>query len=403
MKFVARRFDTGEVVEVQVLGERIAHVSRLPSGLSGSKHSSPAEAAALPYVAPAFLDIQVNGYAGQEFSSLELTPAGVAAIIEAHNPFGVAALLPTLTTQSPRVLSHGLQAIAAACESSADLAHRIPGMHLEGPFMSSEDGPRGAHPAEHCQPPNWDLFQRLQQAAGGRIRIVTMSVEFPESPAFIERATASGVVVAIGHTAATGEQIRRAVDAGAQLSTHLGNGAHRMLRRHPNYLWDQLAEDRLSASLIVDGHHLPPEVVKCLVRGKTAARCILVSDESGLAGLPPGPYSSSGCELEILPDGRLVIAGQDQLLAGASAPIGVGIAKVMEFAGVDLATAVAMATVHPARLLGLPEPCLRPGAAADLVLFDLQEGTAGNGSYQLRVGATIVGGTLRYGKLCEAA
>lgn len=311
--------------------------------------------------------------------------------------------MPTLTTQSPEVLSHGLATIAAACEGSAEVARRVPGIHLEGPFMSSEDGPRGAHPAEHCRVPDWELFQRLQEAAGGRIRILTMSVEFAEAPRFIERATAAGVVISIGHTAATGEQIKAAVDAGAQLSTHLGNGAHRMLRRHPNYIWDQLSEDRLMASLIVDGHHLPPEVVKAFVRGKTPERCILVSDESGLAGLPPGRYTSSGCELEILPDGRLVIAGQDQLLAGASRPIGVGVANVMNFAGVDLATAVAMATTHPARLLSLPEPALRPGAPANLVLFHLQRCSTTEQVVGLEVAATVLDGQLRYGKLCEPA
>ncbi len=397
MKFFARRYDTGEAVAVETSGDRLARITALPSG---SLAAGPLDS--LPWVAPAFLDIQVNGFAGQEFSSLDLTPERVAAIIAAHDPFGVAALLPTLTTQSPEVLAHGLKAIAAACEDSA-LARRAPGIHLEGPFMSAEDGPRGAHPAEHCRKPDWELFQRLQDAAQGRIRIITMSVEFSEAPAFIERATASGVVVAIGHTAASGDQVRRAVDAGAQLSTHLGNGAHRMLRRHPNYIWDQLAEDRLWASLIVDGHHLPPEVVKCFVRGKTPARCILVSDESGLAGLPPGRYTSSGCELEILPDGRLVIAGQDQLLAGASLPIGVGVAKVVDYAGVDLATAVSMATVNPARLLGLPEPSLRPGAAADLVLFGWRPACGSDRPCELTVTALLVGGKLQSGKLCEAA
>lgn len=395
MKFAARRFDNAQVVQVEVAGERLLRITALDSAA--------APQGPLPYVAPAFWDVQVNGYRGQEFSSLDLTAEKVASIVEDHVPFGVGAIMPTLTTQSPEVLSHGLATIAAACEGSAEVARRVPGIHLEGPFMSSEDGPRGAHPAEHCRVPDWELFQRLQEAAGGRIRILTMSVEFAEAPRFIERATAAGVVISIGHTAATGEQIKAAVDAGAQLSTHLGNGAHRMLRRHPNYIWDQLSEDRLMASLIVDGHHLPPEVVKAFVRGKTPERCILVSDESGLAGLPPGRYTSSGCELEILPDGRLVIAGQDQLLAGASRPIGVGVANVMNFAGVDLATAVAMATTHPARLLSLPEPALRPGAPANLVLFHLQRCSTTEQVVGLEVAATVLDGQLRYGKLCEPA
>jgi N-acetylglucosamine-6-phosphate deacetylase len=159
------------------------------------------------------------------------------------------------------------------------------------------------------------------------------------------------------------------VDAGARLSTHLGNGCHPTLRRHPNYLWDQLADDRLTATLIADGHHLPPEVVKTFVRAKTAERTILVSDMSAMAGLPPGRYGSQLCELEILADGRIVIAGQVQLLAGASRPLTAGIANVMRFAGASLRDAVEMASYHPAALLGLHSCDLHPGASADFVLL----------------------------------
>jgi N-acetylglucosamine-6-phosphate deacetylase len=154
-----------------------------------------------------------------------------------------------------------------------------------------------------------------------------------------------------------------------------------------------MAEDRLSASLIVDGHHLPAEVVKTIVRAKMPERCILVSDLSGLAGLPPGRYSTQLCELEILADGRLVIAGQDQLLAGASRPIGTGVATVMRFAGVDLALAVSMASQQPARLIGLPENQLRVGDPADAVLFELR--SAGPSSSTLEVRATMTAGRLR--------
>jgi N-acetylglucosamine-6-phosphate deacetylase len=233
----------------------------------------------------------------------------------------------------------------------------------------------------------------LQDAAKGRIRILTLSPEYPQASAFIGRVVQSGVVVAIGHTTADSTQIRAAVDAGASLSTHLGNGAGRMLRRHPNYIWDQLADDRLMASLIVDGHHLPAEVVQSMVRAKTPARCLLVSDLSGLAGLPPGRYSTELCELEILPEGRLVIADQDQLLAGAAAPIGMGVANVMCFAGVDLAIAVSMASDHPRRLLNLADNHLLPGDAADAALFDLEHSTTGQVA-NLVIRATLTGGDL---------
>jgi N-acetylglucosamine-6-phosphate deacetylase len=392
MQFLARRYDNSAIVQVTLEAAQVVSVATLDvadvtvSDVTGKRQDL------MPWVAPGFIDIQVNGHSGQEFSSLDLTPEKVAAVVRKHFEFGVTGICPTLTTQSFAVLSHGMRAISAACREDAVIGRTVWGIHLEGPYFSTEDGARGAHPVEHCRRPDWDEFQRLQAAADGRIAILTMSPEFDEAPAFIELATRSGVIVSIGHTGANRSQIRAAVDAGAQLSTHLGNGAHRMLRRHPNYLWDQMAEDRLMASLIVDGHHLPPEVVQTMVRAKTPERCILVSDESGLAGLPAGRYTSSGCELEILADGRLVIAGQDQLLAGASLPIGVGVTNVMRFAKVDLEMAVNMASLHPARLLHRRAGGLRPGDSADLVLFDLDD-------QALRVKATIAGGALVYGNL----
>lgn len=387
MPFLARRYDTLDSVEVSLTGARIDRVRPVAVSPEASRH--------LPLVAPGFVDVQTNGYGGQEFSSPRLTPEAVAQVVRQHYAFGVTGLCPTFTTQSYEVLGHGMQAVAEACRRWPDVDAAIVGIHQEGPYFSTEDGPRGAHPLEHCRRPDWNDFQRLQQAADGRIRLLTMSVEFDEAPEFIARVVTSGVTVAIGHTGASGQQIRAAVDAGARLSTHLGNGAHRMLRRHPNYIWDQLAEDRLLASLIVDGHHLPPEVVKSFVRAKTPSRCILVSDASGLAGLPAGRYTGSGCELEVLPDGRLVIAGQDQLLAGASLPIGVGIANVMRFAGVDLATAVEMASVTPSRLLGATCGGLRPGDRADLAVFRMPDDSPAG----LDIVATIAAGQIVFGSL----
>jgi N-acetylglucosamine-6-phosphate deacetylase len=352
---------------------------------------------AWPWIAPGFLDIQVNGFGGQEFSSRELTPQKVLEIVRSFDAFGVVRCCPTVTTESLDVLEHALRTIAAACESSPEVARRVVGVHLEGPFITREDGPRGAHPLPHCREPDWDVFQRLQEVAKGRIRIHTMSPEFDGSADFIRRVAQSGVVVAIGHTSARPSQIRRAVDAGARLSTHLGNGSHARVHRHRNYIWAQLAEDRLMASLIVDGHHLPPELVKTFVRTKTADRCILVSDMSGQAGQPPGRYQSDFCDIEILPGGRLVVAGQRELLAGAALPIGPAIPNVMHFAGVRLAEAVRMAADHPARLLGVDPGKLAPGAPADLVQFRLVEPPDEGKPARFDPSATLIDGQVVWG------
>jgi N-acetylglucosamine-6-phosphate deacetylase len=325
------------------------------------------------YVAPAFFDLQINGAAGIDFSSDRLQPESVYSVIERCRAHGVGAFCPTLITNSFEALRHGFTTLARCVASDVVAAAAIPVFHLEGPYLSPEDGPRGAHPRRHVRPPDWDEFQHLQEAAGGRIRLVTLAPETEGALDFIERLTGSGVVAAVGHTAASPECIRDAVRAGARLSTHLGNGCHAILPRHPNHLWEQLAADELHASLICDGHHLPPAVVKCIVRIKTPGRAILTCDAGSLAGLPPGRYRAWDQELEVLTEGKIVVAGQP-FLAGSWVFTDACIGTVMRDAGVGLADAVAMASDNPRRLLGLPVNTLEPGSPADLVLFDLLDG-----------------------------
>jgi N-acetylglucosamine-6-phosphate deacetylase len=190
---------------------------------------------------------------------------------------------------------------------------------------------------------------------------------------FIEKLVAGGIVVALGHTAASGPRIRDAVAAGARLSTHLGNGCHAVLPRHDNYLWEQLAADALWASVICDGHHLPPAVARCIVRVKTPARTILTCDASPLAGLPPGTYREWGQAFEVLPGGKIVVPGTSYL-AGSGVFTDACVGTAVRFAGVSLAEAVDMASARPRELLGLPPRKLEAGAVADLVLFDWEPG-----------------------------
>jgi N-acetylglucosamine-6-phosphate deacetylase len=382
MQFDARRYDNEQAVSIVIEADRLVSVTSLENPPAG-----------LPLVAPGLVDLQVNGQRGQEFNDLELTVEKVTLISRAMDADGVTRYCPTATTQSFEMLSHAMRVIDDACQQVSDVDRRVACIHLEGPYLSAQDGPRGAHPLEHCREPDWDEFQRLQEAAGGRIGIHTVSPEYAGSEEFIRQVAGSGVLVAIGHTSASTDQIRAAVDAGAAMSTHLGNGAHTQIRRHPNYIWDQLADDRLTASLIVDGHHLPAAVVKTFLRAKTIERCVLVSDITGMAGMPPGLHENSSLgSVEVLEDGRLVVPGQRQLLAGASRPIGAGIATVMQFADVGLEDAVVMASQRPASLIGLEPGRLEAGATADLVLFQL----AGGG---LDVQATVLAGELVHGEL----
>ena len=361
LELVGRRYDSDRAVRIEIENGRISRIA--PA----------ADDPALPYVAPGFCDLQINGYQGVEFNDPKLTVEQVLAAALSQDQFGVTRYLATCTTDSEQVFTHSFGTIAKAIDELPEVAARLAGIHMEGPYIAPEDGPRGAHPRQHVRPPDWNEFSRIQEAARGKIKLLTLSPEYEGSAAFIKKVAESGVLVAIGHTKATSDQIRSAVDAGARMSTHLGNGAHSQIKRHPNYIWDQLAEDRLVASLIADGHHLPAAVVKSMVRAKTPARCVLVSDITGLGGMPPGRYTTGLGDLEVLENGKLVIAGQRDILAGASQPIHLCVANVMRFAGVSLQTAVEMASTSPLRLIGESDRGLEVGEAANLVLFDLPQ------------------------------
>ncbi|GIX06552.1 MAG: hypothetical protein KatS3mg115_0955 [Candidatus Poribacteria bacterium] len=242
------------------------------------------------FLLPLLVDIQVNGYAGGDFNAPDVRPEEVRAITRRLWREGVGYYCPTVTTGSRERMLRSVRTIAAAWREFPEVADSVLGVHVEGPFISPEDGPRGAHPREHVRPPSYQEYLDWQEAAEGRVRIVTLSPEWPEAISFIGRVAGEGVVVAIGHTAAEPERIREAVEAGARLSTHLGNGAHALLPRHPNYIWEQLAEDRLWASFIADGHHLPFATLKAMLRAKGPERSVLISDAVRLAGMKPGRY-----------------------------------------------------------------------------------------------------------------
>lgn len=362
IKIRGRHFATGRLCDFSLRDGRIESVQSV-----SSEEVDPDEGL---WIAPGLIDLQVNGYGGHDFLSGDVTPEDVLAVAKALLRFGVTAFCPTVTTNSFRAMETGLKAVNQACVSYEAANQRILGIHLEGPYLSPEDGPRGAHPPEHVRMPDWDEFTKLQEAAGGRIRLITMAPELPGSLEFIQRATAAGVRVALGHHAASPEQIDAAVNAGAVLSTHLGNGMHAQLDRHHNSLWQQLADDRLMASIIVDGRHLPAALVKVFCRAKEPSRLILVSDLLAVAGLAPGRYHSMDMEIELCANGfvRLV---NTPYLAGSTVGLEQAIGVMMHLGGVSFKQAVIMASLNPASLLDETplRGTLEVGARADLTVF----------------------------------
>ena len=244
------------------------------------------------------------------------------------------------------------------------------GFHVEGPHICPDEGPRGAHPVECVRAPDVEEYRRWQEATDGLVRLVTLSPEWPEAPRYIEALVDDGVVVSIGHTKADAAQIQSAVRAGATMSTHIGNGAHGVMQRHPNYLWDQLAEDRLAAGMIADGIHVGDAFLKVAIRAKGVTRSVLVTDASMPAMATPGIYRLGGQDLELTEDGRVVLAGQTRL-AGSSLRMDKAITNVMRMTGVSLVEAISMATRNPARVgrIAGRQRGLAAGDRADFVLF----------------------------------
>jgi N-acetylglucosamine-6-phosphate deacetylase len=296
---------------------------------------------------PGFVDLQVNGFVGVDFTDPSLTTDGVLKAVAAIGKTGVTRFLPTLVTSPP-------ETFAASARTVVRTKHpAIVGIHMEGPYISPEDGPRGAHLRQFVREASVDDFRRRQDAAEGRIVIVTVAPEVPGAVPLIEYLVANKVRAAIGHSNANGTQIGDAVKAGATMSTHLGNGCANMLPRHPNVIWEQLAEDRLLAGFIVDGHHLPPATVKSMIRAKTPARTILVTDAVGAAGMPPGRYTLGGQLVELSPEGRVAVPGAPNL-AGSALRLDVAIGNTVKFTGLPLAEVVTMASTRPAEYVGIP-------------------------------------------------
>jgi len=323
------------------------------------------------YVAPAFIDNQVNGYIGIEFSDENLSVDDMVKIVRMHKENGVTTFLPTIITSSYKSLVSSFKNLVATLKNK-EVAYAVPGFHLEGPYISPVAGYRGAHRLKDIRKPDWDEFQKINEVAEGKIIQITVAPEVEGAIEFIKKCVQNNIIVSLGHHNGNSEDIKRAVDAGAKTVTHLGNGLANNINRFNNPLWMQLAEDRLMCSMIMDGFHIKPEMAKVFYRTKGSRRIILTSDMTMLAGMPPGHYTWDGNKVVLTEEG-IIIFPKENVFAGASLPLITGVKNIMKFTGCTLKEAIDMVTINPARLYGFTDRGeIAVGKRADIVVFDMK-------------------------------
>lgn len=375
---------TGRAVTVVVEGARVVAVE---------EHASVADSAesADALIMPGLVDVQVNGLAGCDLNDSSVDEDVVRRLVRGEWCRGVTSFCPTLTSAPEDEFLERLGIIARVRASDPLLAHSLLPPHVEGPYLSPEDGPRGAHNRAFMRDPDVAELDRWLTSAGGSLSIVTLAPELPGANSFIAGLAARGIVAAIGHTAATAADIDAAVGAGASLSTHLGNGCAEFIHRHHNPLWPQLADERLNASFIADGVHLPGPLLTAMLRAKGEQRSILVSDSIGTTGASPGRYATKDGLVEVGDDGVSRPVGSSGFAGGTRSLEGC-VSWAVHHGGLSWPVAVRLASANPARLLHLdgntgagPRGRITPGSAADLGLFRLD-------AEMLRPIATIVQG-----------
>jgi N-acetylglucosamine-6-phosphate deacetylase len=366
-------------VSLSATNGKISEINRLDKGNNTSK----------VYVAPGLIDIQINGYMGVDFSGPDLTVEGIGKATKALWKAGVTTYFPTIITSDFDRMKKNF-AILAQAQKDPEIGKSIPGFHLEGPYISPLPGFRGAHLEKYIKNPDWQEFQEIQKAANNGIKLITVAPELEGAIPFIRNCVANGIIVALGHHNGSAEDIQRAIDAGAKMATHLGNGCANEINRHHNPLWPQLADDRITPSIIADGFHLTKEEVRSFYKVKGPDKTILVSDALDLAGLPPGEYTRG--ERTLLLTSNVVKLPKENVLAGAASPISACVGVMMDYTQCTLNDAIQMASTNPAKMFslnGLGE--IGQGKRADLILFTLENN-------EVLIQKTFVAGQLVYSK-----
>jgi N-acetylglucosamine-6-phosphate deacetylase len=268
---------------------------------------------------PGFIDVQVNGFLGVDFSQNDLSEAEFIRVSKELLNRGTAAFMPTIITNSEENYKRNLPILAKAMKAPV-LQGRVLGIHAEGPFLSDKPGAVGAHNPDWVKAPSIEFFKKMQEWADGQIKILTIAAENEGAAELTKYAVSQGVTVSLGHHLATYDDLRKCADAGATLLTHLGNGIPNEVNRHENAIWSGMACDGLTAMIITDGHHLPPTVIKSIIRAKGIENTIITSDASPIAGMPPGEYNTLG-NYAILEENGLLHNPEKKCLVGSSATV----------------------------------------------------------------------------------
>ena len=268
---------------------------------------------------------------------------------------GVTNCLPTLISASEDHLASCFSSLERARRDSSLAQSMVLGYHLEGPFLSREQGFRGCHPPEAMCAGNIDFFDRLQENAGEMIRMVTVAPEIEGVLPLIETLSSRGIIIALGHTSAGLDLIQQAIEAGAMLSTHLGNGTATMLSKHDNPILAQLSEDRLSAGFIADGYHLSKEQLQLYLRAKGLTRSILVTDATAAAGATPGFYGLGPMKLERQQE-PVALAPNTGRPAGAAVTLDQCVRNVIDWFDLSLNEAISLASHNPRKIMEVESP-----------------------------------------------
>lgn len=298
------------------------------------------------YSFPGLVDIHVNGFAGVDYNSADLTEKALGESLAAMRATGVTRCLPTIITSDA---DHFAACVKPIIKSSDPM---IAGLHMEGPYISPLDGPRGAHPLESVVDASIEDFKRRQDAAAGRIKLVTLAPEVPGALRLIEYLVEHGIVVGIGHSGATAQCIHDAATAGATISTHLGNGCFAQMDRHHNVLWPQLADGRLIGAFIADGHHLPIDTIKSMLAAKHLSKSILVTDAVCAAAAPVGFYSLASLKIQVDAQRKVTQVGTNSL-AGSALTLDVAVRNICEWLDIPLGISWSLASSLPAAAIGI--------------------------------------------------